>query len=440
MADLRRLHLPKGLYARAALILFVPVIVVQVLVAVVFVQRHFEGVAKLLTNVTAGEIRYFLEKVDAARTPEELARALADPGRRLGLDPRPIPEAELLQGDIRPWYDITGVTIAEVLRERVPEVTGIDFAQDENFVTVDLRTRHGPLRLTVYRDALSASNPHQLLVIMLLLTALMMAVAYIFLRNQLRPIRRLARAAEAFGKGLSIPYRPAGAREVRAAGEAFLAMRERIERQIESRMMMLSGISHDLRTPLTRIRLALDMIEPAPEIDDIRADLDEMERMISEFLAFARGDQGESPEPVDLGALLADIAESARRSGHAVALECGDPAPVLRGRPMALRRAVENLVSNAARHGRRMRIRLRREGAEAVIEVEDDGPGIPPELREAALRPFNRLDPARSQAAGAGVGLGLAIARDIARAHGGRLELDASADLGGLCARIRLPL
>jgi two-component system osmolarity sensor histidine kinase EnvZ len=285
---------------------------------------------------------------------------------------------------------------------------------------------------------MSASNPHQLLVLMISTSALMTWIAFVFLRAQLKPITRLAEAAEAFGKGQTIAYRPRGAIEVRAAGEAFLAMRARIERQIEQRTLMLSGVSHDLRTPLTRMRLGLSML---PEDEDTRAllgDVAHMQRMVDEFLAFARGDAMEEPVATDPAALARAVVDNARRAGQMVTYAGPDTCPVMALRPQAVARALENLVANAVRFGTQASVTLRLGERAVRLSVEDDGPGIPRHLREEAMLPFTRLDTARDPNRGGGVGLGLSIAADIARSHGGQLRLLDSESLGGLKAELVL--
>ena len=294
------------------------------------------------------------------------------------------------------------------------------------------------------RDRLSVSNPHQLLVLMILAAILLTAVAIVFLRNQVRPIRALAEAAEAFGKGRSLPFRPAGAEEVRRAGAAFLSMRSRLERQIEQRTQMLSGVSHDLRTPLTRMKLTLALMDESEETRDLRQDIDQMERMLGEFLAFARGDSLEETVATDPFALAERVAEDARRAGAEV--RCcvderrGPRRPGVPMRPGAVARALQNLVGNAARHGSRVLAdgaalrqvaRLRRRGRRPRHPRGRPRPGA------AALHPARRrAQPGRG---GGSVGLGLSIALDVARSHGGSLELGESAELGGLRATLRLP-
>jgi len=266
----------------------------------------------------------------------------------------------------------------------------------------------------------------------------MTAVAFLFLRNQLVPITRLAAAAEAFGKGQTLPYRPRGATEVRAAGAAFLDMRARIERQIEQRTRMLSGVSHDLRTPLTRLKLGLAFLPEDEETLALKRDVADMERLVDEFLAFVRDEAGEEPVATDVAALVTQAVDNARRMGLMVDLGPVAAAAPVRLRPQAVMRALENLIMNAVRHGTRAMVSLSLTERACRITVEDDGPGIPKDRRDEAMQPFARLDAARDPNKGGGVGLGLAITADVARAHGGALRLGDSEVLGGLRADLVL--
>ena len=312
---------------------------------------------------------------------------------------------------------------------------------DDDFVRMYFLYDDGPVQMSLDRRRVSASNPHQLLVNMVVFATLMTMIAYVYLRNQLRPITRLARAAEAFGKGRRVDYRPAGAVEVKAAGQAFVEMRDRIERQIEQRTLMLSGVSHDLRTPLTRLKLGLSMID-ADERVDMERDVEDMERLITEFLDFARGAKQGEMEKVDPGVLVAQIVQDAARAGNAVELVGIDGQGPSRDGVMlrrdAVRRAVENLINNAVRYGNTAEVSVQMQPDAIVICVEDDGPGIPEDQRDEALKPFSRLDKSRNQNLGSGVGLGLAIAADIARNHGGAIVLGESERLGGLRAEFQI--
>lgn len=436
--------MPRGLYGRAALILFLPVVVVTVVVTVMFLQRHFEDVTRQMTSGMANEVALIAERIDAAPDMDAarvMAQRVAGP---LGLEvdlPARMPAREW-----RAFYDLSGRIVISVLHQRIPAVESVDLSQRRD-VRVTLSGSKGEYQLVFPRGRVSASNPHQLLVLMTGTSLLMTAIATIFLRNQLRPIRRLARAAEEYGKGRIIPYRPGGASEIRSAGTAFLEMRARIERQNEQRKQMLSGVSHDLRTPLTRLRLGLSMLSPdyPPEPDEIAAlesDVAAMGLMVDAFLDHAR-DAAQDAPPKSLVALdfARAIVADAQRGGQKVRLHSlvGDAQGRATFRPDSLRRAVENLIGNAVRYGEHAEVEAALGPSYFRISVEDDGPGIAPARREEALKPFTRLDPARNQNQGQGVGLGLSIAADIARAHGGQLRLGDGERLGGLRAEIVIP-
>lgn len=431
--------LPRSLFGRAALILIVPIVAIQLVVSIAFIQRHFEGVTRQLTQGVLIELELMRTAIAAAPDTISAAQAATDLAEAFGMQvalpapmgPRPV--------DAQAWDDLTGSIVTRALRDGMPGVIAVDLRAIPGMAVLTAQTAFGPMQVSLQRIRVSASNPHQLLVIMILASVLMTLISYAFLRNQLRPIKRLADAAEAFGKGETVPYRPRGALEVRAAGAAFLDMRARIERAIETRTLMLSGISHDLRTPLTRLRLGLSMMPEDEEAAALLSDVLEMERLVDEFLAFARGDAMEEPTEADPAALARRIVENAARSGREVRLRLPQaPLAPIRLRPQAVQRAVENLVSNALRHGTAVSLTL--SGAERSIRfvIEDDGPGIPEGQRDVAMAPFARLDGARDPNRGGGVGLGLSIAADVARSHGGSLILGQSEALGGLRADLRL--
>jgi two-component system osmolarity sensor histidine kinase EnvZ len=294
------------------------------------------------------------------------------------------------------------------------------------------------MRVFARRNAAYASNSHIFLLWMVGTSVVLLTVAIAFLRNQIRPILRLADAAESFGKGREVPnFRPRGAREVRRAAAAFIEMKTRIERTIEQRTAMLAGVSHDLRTILTRFKLELALIGDSPEIDAMRKDVDEMARMLEAYLAFARGDSGEQSAPTEMAALLEELRSEAERNGHQASVAFHGQ-PVVTVRPAALKRCLANLVSNAARYARSIVIVGHRDHRWLTVTVDDDGPGIPAHQLEEVFKPFLRLDHARNQDEG-GTGLGLAIARDIARSHGGDIVLSDS-PMGGLRAVVRIPV
>lgn len=422
-------YMPRSLYGRAFLILLLPVISVMLVVSVVFIQRHFEGVTQQMTRSVTREVRVLL---DTGMSAEEIAASRL--ASLLQVRAEAVPPGAMPDESARRWYDFTGAVVIREFTRLLPDLRAVELP-DDDAVLLYFETGDGGMQLIFDRRRVSASNPHQLLVNMVFFAGIMTVIAYLYLRNQLRPITRLARAAEAFGRGRHMDYRPAGAVEVRAAGNAFVDMRNRIERQIEQRTLMLSGVSHDLRTPLTRLKLALSMLDEE-ERAPMAQDVEDMERLINEFLAFARGAQEGEPEPVDPVALVRQIVEDFQRGGKDVTLAMTEGSGEVLLRPGGIRRAVENLVGNAVRYGTRAEVSVLLTAKSLRIRVEDDGPGIPEAQREEALKPFARLDEARNQNLGTGVGLGLSIAMDIARAHGGTLRLGQSDRLGGLQADI----
>lgn len=422
--------LPRSLYGRALLILVVPIVTIQLVVSIAFIQRHFERVTQQMTGSVVTELHLVFERLEAG---DRLgADALAQ-----GLGFAVAPVTKPISGVRTEFWDLSGRVVARTLQGEVSGFVGADLLAEDNRVLADFRRADGLWRANFDRRRMSATNPHQLLVLMIVTSVLMTLIAYLFLRNQMAPIRRLAEAAEAFGKGQHIVYRPRGAVEVRAAGAAFLDMRARIERYVESRTRMLSGVSHDLRTPLTRLKLGLSMLPEDEETEALLGDVADMERLVDEFLAYARGDATEDSEEADLTALVRHVAENAERAGQRVEL-VADGAIPLRMRQAAVTRALENLLGNARRYGKRTRITLLPGERSVRIVVEDDGPGIPMDRRDEAVQPFARLDSARNPNQGGGVGLGLSIAADVARSHGGALRLGESEDLGGLRAELAL--
>lgn len=435
--------MPRGLYGRAVLILLLPVFTMVLVVTVTFLQRHFEDVTRQMTASVAVDVGFVARQIDQA---PDLTAAMAV-GRDLSanLDLQfDLPGAPV--ADSRVFYDVSGRIVADELRDRLRSLNAVELA-DLKQVQLGMDGAFGPYTLSFPRSRVSASNPHQLLVLLGFTAALMTVIAGIFLRNQLRPIRRLAQAAEDYGRGRVTPYRAGGAIEIRSAGTAFLDMRNRLERLAEQRGMMLSGISHDLRTPLTRLSLSLSMLSPdmpadEEEITAMRRDVEEMTRMVNAFLAFARdaADDGLA-EQVELLPFIQRIIDDAARSGHQIELVTSGVDADARAtfRADMLRRAIENLIGNAARYGKRTRVELVLGPRAVRVSVEDDGPGIAEDRYEEALRPFSRLDPGRSRNRGEGAGLGLAIAADTARHLGGQLRLGRSTDLGGLRAEIAFP-
>ena len=424
-------YMPRGIYGRAALILILPVVFLQLVVSIAFIQRHFEDITIQMTRTLLRELVFVFDAIEVSDTQDAALEAMAPYVTPLELDVRfeDIPAEDYLR-----WYEFSGRVMIGLMNVEAPQIKRF-LLPDNRIVITYAETDLGPVRIAFSRKRVSDSNPHQLLVPMVFFGFLMTVIAYIYLRNQLRPITQLASAAQAFGRGRHVPYTPRGALEVRAAGAAFVDMRARIERQIEQRTMMLSGVSHDLRTPLTRLKLGLSMVDQE-DAEPLLRDVDEMQRLLDEFLNFAQGAAEGEPEEVDPFAITQAAVQDAQREGKDVSLvdSVGSGTAMLRAVPV--RRALDNLIGNAVRYGSKAEVSVAMTEKSLRFRIEDDGPGIPEDKRGEAIKPFARLDPARNQNKGSGVGLGLAIASDIARAHGGVLRLGDSEHLGGLRADI----
>jgi two-component system osmolarity sensor histidine kinase EnvZ len=437
IAAFLKARMPRSLYARAVLILLVPVITILLVVSIVFIQRLYENVTRQMTEGVSHELRLVLDRIEAATDAASALEAAFEVAIPLGI--------ELQAGapdfsDQISSLDLSGRVVAQTLRAELPEVSAVDLVSRDGFVRLLIATSHGPLELDLARRRVSARNPHQFLVLIGLTAFFMTAIALIYLRNQVRPIRRLARAADAFGKGRSLPYRPSGATEVRQAGAAFLDMRDRIERQIEQRTLMLSGVSHDLRTPLTRMKLELSLVEDEQSVQAMQRDITDMERMLDAFLEFAKGDSKEETVKRLPAEVAEDAVKRAVRGGMDVTLgELGETRMVML-REHAVARALDNLIGNAARYAGSAQVSVAQDASFIRFYIDDPGAGIPEEKRSEAIKPFTRLDVSRNQNSGSGVGLGLTIAADIARNHGGSLQLGKSPTLGGLRAEFSIPI
>ena len=431
-----KVWMPRSLYWRAVLIVVVPVATVLVVGSTVFIQNLYENVTRQMTEGVATEIRLVLARVDEAENPASALEAALEVAAPLGIEIRSPTSALATQ---REAFDWSGEVVQDTLQEQIAGVRAVDLVSRDRYVRIAVETQNGLIVLEVSRRRFSARNPHQFLVLIGATAIAMTVIALLYMRGQIRPIRRLARAAEAFGKGKMLPYRPAGATEVRQAGTSFLDMRDRIERQIEQRTLMLSGVSHDLRTPLTRLRLSLSLMDRGEETRAMERDLTDMENMLDAFLSFAKGDADEQPEMLDPAVLIRELVSNAQRASQSVKLGDIEEGAEIELRPISVARAIENLINNAVRYGNQAVVSLRQSDDAVVVSVEDSGPGISENLRAEAVKPFARLDKSRNQDVGSGVGLGLSIAADVARRHGGLLKLGESESLGGLMAEIQIP-
>ena len=431
--------LPQRLFNRSLIIVVAPVLLLQIVVALAFFDRNYRITTASLTRGVANEIGYIvtLETHTELGVAREQRRQDAATAFGLSISFR---AGERLERTTSEAADVLDRQLLFILATQIPEEASFNTVRNADIVEVQVQLHDGILAFLVPRTRLEAADAGAFVFWMLSSSVFLIGIALWFLRNQVKPIERLARVAESFGKGRSLTdFKPSGAAEVRRAALAFMQMRERIDRHVQQRTDMLSGVSHDLRTPLTRMRLQLAMMTKDADHDALAADVAEMEQMVNEYLEFARGESGEEPVATDLRALVEEtIADSMRAKSSAGRITTSMLEDVtIAVKRTALKRCLTNLIDNALRYAKSVEVSLTRNSRSAEIRVDDDGPGIAEERREEAFRPFKRLDQGRNLQSG-GVGLGLAIARDIARAHGGDVILERS-PLGGLRAIVRLP-
>jgi two-component system osmolarity sensor histidine kinase EnvZ len=427
--------LPKGLYARSALIVILPFVILQSVLTYVFMERHWQLVTRRLSTALTQDIAALIDLHRIYPQSDETLIAIAR--NRLKLEVEFLPKGELPPALPKPFFPILDAALSNEIKRQIGLPFWLDTVGRSTFIEIRVLLDDAILRVVAYRSAAYASNSHIFLLWMVGTSFVLIVVAIFFLRSQIKPIQLLAQAAEDFGKGRDPAFEPGGAEEVRQAGQAFIVMKRRIERAFEQRTAMLNGVSHDLRTILTRFKLSLALSGDSEETQAMQKDVEEMQRILESYLAFARGDAGESAVQIDMEEFLEDLRLDAERYGFETKIEFrGDP--LVEVRPDALKRCLSNLISNAQNHARKISVEAIRDQRFLTIHVDDDGPGIPPHRREDVFRPFFRLDESRNQDQ-AGTGLGLAIALDIARSHGGDISLDDS-PAGGLRATVRVPV
>ena len=432
------IYMPKRLYARSLLIVITPMILLQSVVTLVFMERHWQTVTQRLSTATTRDIAAIIEMIETFPNDDDYARVIRIAQDRLSMKIDILPPDPLPPPGRKPFFSILDQILSAEITRQINRPFWIETVGNSGVLEVRIQLEDKVLRVFVRRSQAYASNTHIFLIWMGGTSLVLLTIAIPFLRNQIRPILKLAEAAESFGKGRPMPpdFRPRGAEEVRRAGFAFIQMRERIERQIEQRTAMLTGVSHDLRTILTRFKLQLALSGSKVDTEALDHDIDDMQSMLEGYLAFARGESAEDAGKFDLAAYFEKLAEEARlRKRKLTTALTGDPE--IHVRPNAFERLLANVAGNAMRYAKTISVEAVHARGSLTVTVDDDGPGIPAESREDVFKPFVRLDQARNLDT-SGTGLGLAIARDIALSHGGEIRLDDS-PMGGLRVVIRVP-
>ena len=432
--------LPQTLFGRALLIIVTPLILMQAISTFVFFDRHWDTMTRRLAHTLAGDIAFIVDSLTPLPKQLDLNQIFLKADDILHIRLTYSPEEILVKKKPFQQWDRVRKSLRDALKERVRRPFSIDTIKKERRIEIKVQLPQGLLNVNVHEKRLYSSTPYIFLMWMIGSSLVLFAIAIIFMRNQIRPIRRLAIAARSFGMGRgSSEIKPSGAKEVRQATQAFRQMRERISRQFAQRTEMLAGVSHDLRTPLTRMKLQIEMLERTPETRELQDDIQEMERMIDGYLTFARGEGSESLSKINLTNLIEEIISTERRDGSVINfVNKSKTIKSVTLRPQAIKRAITNLIINSKKYAETVKVEFEYNSEHAIITIDDNGPGIKPEHRDDVFKAFFRLDPSRNTDTG-GTGLGLTIAKDIIQSHGGDLLL-SEASLGGLRATITLPL
>ncbi|KZB51864.1 ATP-binding protein [Thalassospira xiamenensis] len=430
--------MPSGLLGRSLLILMTPMLLLQIVTVLIFFERHWDTVARQLSRGLAGDIAFVIDYLGEYPDADHFEWLQHSARTRLQLDILFEPDEILERQITQPPFGLVSQELFNALNERLQRPFFFDLDVDDRKLEIRVQLKDGVLSVVAPRKRLYSSTTYIFFMWIAGSALILYGVAVMFMRNQVRPIRRLAKAADQFGRGVEVDtFKPEGAAEVRLAASSFISMRDRIARHLSQRTALLAGVSHDLRTPLTRMKLELAMQGALPGVDALKQDVVDMERMVDAYLAFARGEEGEKAVPTDIGKLITDQVGESLRDGQQIDLHIADSLE-MDLRPQSVRRCLANIMSNAGRYANNLSVRAGRRGQDYEIVFDDDGPGIPVDKREDVFKPFYRLEESRNQATG-GVGLGMTIARDSARGHGGDVFLE-DAPGGGLRVRLVLPI
>ncbi len=432
-------YLPAGLYQRSLIIVVAPIVLLQCIMVGIILDRHWDNVTKVLARSLSRDINLITqlyEKSAKTQADDDEIERMANKTLHINLEiqhnavlPPPLPT---------PWLSMVDSRLNSYLNNS-ERAFWIDSTGKPGYVDIRIEVEKGTVfRFLADDDRAFAANTNQLLSWMFVSTLVLLAIAIVFMRKQIKPILDLAHAARSFGLGRDVgDFVPRGATEVRQAAQAFLNMKERIERHVEQRTAMLAGVSHDLRTILTRFKLELAFLGNDAKVKALRGDVEEMQSMLEAYMNFARGAGGEKAEASDIARMIEGAVKTGARPTSKISIDVA-PDLIAKVKPNAFRRLIVNLIANAARFGEKIAVKVKTKSHRMVITVDDNGPGIPANMREEVFRPFFRLDEARNQDE-TGTGLGLSIARDIARSHGGDITLEES-PLGGLRAVVKIPV
>ena len=437
-----RKYLPKRLFTRAIIIILFPIFLIELAVGIGFFQRHYEQVTNQMAESILLEIKYIQSKVNLSKNKKEAKEILSELEKKFQFKIYFLNKTENINLKKPNLFDYSGKAFLKKINKELNDDLNYDFDNDIGRVGVITKSNFGEFLIYIPRNRISASNPHQLIVLMIFLSSLLLFLAFMILRNQIKPIIKLAEVSEAFGKGISLNYKPRGSEEVRKAGLAFLSMRNRIEKHLEQRTKMLSSVSHDLRTPLTRLKLSLSFLKKNKEVIEMLKDIDNMSKMLDTLLTFSKNVYEEETKKIVLEDFLIDLIQKNKDHYKKINFKFYykiKSQTLLPIRLNSLKRAFQNLIDNSSNFAKKIHISLYTNKKFVIICFEDNGPGIKKEDRENALKPFTRLDNSRNQNLHAGVGLGLSISKDIILNHGGSLSLEDSEELKGLKIKIVLP-
>ncbi len=434
--------LPNTLFGRSLLILMLPILLIQIISTFIFFDRHWSAMTSRLAFAVAGEVAIIVSHFESDNDAQEITGLFENKlGFLVAYDKNANIEDIYNSNSLtfKGWETMIKRTLAHELSGAISKPFNINVDFQEKWVELSIQLDNGVLNISVPERRLFSSTTYIFLLWVFSASIILLIISVLFMRNQVRPIRRLAIAAERFGRGGDVRnFKVEGAREVRQAGKAFLEMKASLQRQISQRTDMLAGVSHDLRTPLTRLKLQVAMMGDSPDINDMKNDIIDMEKMIDGYLNFVRGDGQESTTITDIPDMLKDIASAAERQNYDVRLNLNDVSVCAQLRPVAFKRCLNNIVSNACKYADIIWISLGiSEGDEIKITIEDNGIGVDDNKFDEVFKPFYRIDSSRNMNTG-GVGLGLPIAMDIVNSHGGTIWLERS-DHGGLAVNITLP-